>query len=332
MNGFKGIDLNADSLSIEDVRNLVVALLKEGVTTFLPSIITNNPEVIARNMAIINEAIQNDPLAKQCIPGIHLEGPFLSKAEGAKGAHPAEWIREPDLRLLDRWNEMAGHKIRLITISPVYPGTDAFISACIRRNIHVALGHTDASREQILNAVQAGASLSTHLGNGLPRMIHRHQNPMFAQLGSDELYTSVIADGHHLSEDLLKIIIRTKPGKTILVSDATSFAGMDPGIYEAPIGGKVALDKSKRLAIYNKEEYLAGSASSLLDCVDYLAASSFCTLEDAWKMASLVPLEYLFRDSNIPAHFQRDRVVGYFEKDRFEILYTEKDDRQFASY
>ena len=324
VNGFKGIDLNAESLAVREVRELVLKLLNVGVTTFLPTLITNNPAHIERNIGIIRDAIEQYSEVANCIYGLHLEGPFISKSDGARGAHPKEWIREPDLDLVLNWQTLSGNRIKILTLSPEYETSTALIESCVKHNINVAIGHTNASAEQISRAVEAGASLSTHLGNGMYQMIHRHNNPLFSQLGREELYASIIADGHHLSEDLIRIITRTKQGKTLLVSDATAFAGMDAGIYSAPIGGEVRLDEHKRLSIRGNDAYLAGSASSLIDCVNYLQNKVLVPPDRAWEMASVQPLDYLNRNSKSPLILEENKVLLALHQDSFRTILTIK--------
>lgn len=322
VNGFKGIDLNAESLTVSEVRELVHALLKVGVTTFLPTLITNDPAHIERNIVIIKDAMQQYAEVAESIYGLHLEGPFISKSEGARGAHPAQWVREPDIDLFFKWQRLSGDRIKLITLSPEYASGIALIKACAENNINVAIGHTNASPEQINAAVESGASMSTHLGNGMYRVIDRHHNPLFSQLGRDELYASIIADGHHLSEDLVKIITRTKMGKTLLVSDATAFTGMKAGVYHAAIGGKVRLDGHKRLSMHENDNYLAGSASSLLDCINYLQCNRIFAPGRAWEMASILPLAYLQRNAKVHSEVIDKKVLLFFMKDNLYPFLT----------
>jgi N-acetylglucosamine-6-phosphate deacetylase len=294
VNGYAGIDFNAENLSIEQIEKASAELLKQGVTGFLPTLITGDPIVLERNLGLFREVMKGGGLASGLILGIHLEGPFISAAEGAKGAHPVNWIRPPDITLVEKWQELSGGNIRLLTMSPVHENSDSFIRACLELDIRVAIGHTDASTEQIQDAIKAGASLSTHLGNGMSKTIHRHQNLLFEQLASDELYASVIADGFHLSKSLFRIMDRTKAKRLFLVSDSTQFAGMEPGIYDTFIGGEVELDENRRLFMRGNPEFLAGTASSLLDCINFLVQEELVEAKRAWEMASLIPARYLY--------------------------------------
>lgn len=327
INGYKGIDFNSGSLTIEQIENAVKELLKDGVTAFLPTLITNDPRIIERNLGLFRQACEENVLLGDCIWGIHLEGPFISREDGARGAHPVEWIIEPSLELLDKWQKISGDRIKLITLSPEYKKSLEFIKKCIKEDIKVSIGHTKASSEQIQASIKAGASMSTHLGNAISQTLHRHKNILFDQISNDHIFASIITDGHHLPNELIKIICRTKPGKVFLVSDSTMFSGMKPGIYDSIIGKKIELSENKRLSIYEDEEYLAGSASSLADCLNYLLKESILSLEHAWEMASSIPGNFI-APGRLPSN--NGLVLISVLKDEIEILASIKNDRVFA--
>ena len=201
INGYRSVDFNSPSLTVHDIVNTTQELLNSGVTGFLPTLITNDPKVIERNLNILDEAAIVSQLVQECMLGIHMEGPFISKEDGGRGAHPLEWIMAPDIDLLAKWQKISGNRIKLITFSPEYNDCNSFIEECMKMGMRVAIGHTMATAPQIHEAVSAGASLSTHLGNALPQKIHRQNNPIFSQLSEDRLYASIIADGHHLSKE-----------------------------------------------------------------------------------------------------------------------------------
>ncbi|MCF8380385.1 MAG: amidohydrolase family protein [Bacteroidales bacterium] len=327
VNGYKGVDFNDEKLSVNKIEQVVYELLKDGVTGFLPTLITNNPLIIEQNLKLFNLAIKKNPILKESILGIHLEGPFISSFKGAIGAHPIKWIQKPDIQLVNRWQKLSGGRIKLITLSPEYEGTEVFIKEIIAADIKVSIGHTNASIEQIREAVNAGASLSTHLGNAISSQIHRHVNILFEQMANDNLFASIITDGHHLPKELIKIILRSKPGKVILVSDSTKFSGMQSGIYETLIGGEVELKENKRLSIVGNDEYLAGSASKLFDCVNFLIKEKILSPEKAWEMASLIPYNYLFI-KNSPSQCE-DSVVFSYHGSRIKVHFTLKAGKLF---
>jgi N-acetylglucosamine-6-phosphate deacetylase len=179
--------------------------------------------------------------------------------------------------------------IRIITLSPEWPEAAAFIRRAAEGGVTVAIGHTSATPEQIRGAVAAGATLSTHLGNGSHQMLPRHRNYIWEQLAADELYASMISDGFHLPDAVMKVFMRMKPGKIILVSDATALTGMPPGDYNTHIGGDVTLTEEGKLHVKGNPDMLAGSGKSLLHCVETLAAKGLATMARALEMAGRTP-------------------------------------------
>jgi N-acetylglucosamine-6-phosphate deacetylase len=191
------------------------------------------------------------------------------------------------------WQEAAEGNIQIITLSPEWPGAVSFIEQCVKTGVRVSIGHTAATPEQIRDAVSAGATMSTHLGNGCHLTLPRHSNYIWEQLASEGLWSSIISDGFHLPDPVLKVFLRVKPETTFLVSDTTSFGGLSPGIYAGHIGGEVELSQEGRLFMRKAPDILAGSAQSLLWCVNQLIIKEILPVKDAWKLASLKPMEFL---------------------------------------
>ncbi len=246
INGINGIDFNNPALTGQDVVKATHYLLSKGITTFLPAVITNSDENILKIVHTIYQACLSDAIVNDCIWGIHLEGPFISPVPGAKGAHDEKYIRPPEWELFSKYQEAAGGKIKLITIAPEWEGTCSFTEKCREQKIIVSIGHSMANSEQISLAVKAGASLSTHLGNAVPLLLPRHPNMIWDQLAAEELYACIIADGIHIADSFIKVVMKSKAETTLIVSDATCFAGMPPGEYQNHIGGTVILDKEKK--------------------------------------------------------------------------------------
>lgn len=292
INGFNGIDFN-EKLQFPEVVQVTQSLQKMGVTSYFPTLITNRETYIEHALGIIVRACKTDDIINQSIRGIHLEGPFISKEDGPRGAHPARFIQAPNWELFKSWQEVAEGRIKLITMAPELEGAIEFIEKCVDSGVQVAIGHTAANTSQINDAVQAGARLSTHLGNAAHPILPRHPNYLWDQLASDKLWISMIADGIHLPIEVLKVFMKVKRNMAFLVSDATRFAGLPPGIYQSPIGGEVVLDENGRLYMKNFPELLAGSASSLLDCIQFLVQNKLISLGEAIEMASIKPCEFL---------------------------------------
>lgn len=293
VNGGWGLDLNTAPLCPDTVVQLTRKLQSQGVTSYCPTLITNSSVRLAEAASVIAKAVRLNPDAAEGIVGIHLEGPFLSPEDGPRGAHPRQHIVPPDWEALTRWQEAAEGLIRIITLSPEWPGSASFIVQCCESGILVSIGHTAATSEQIREAVSAGAVMSTHLGNGAHLMLPRHPNYLWEQLAADELYGCMIADGHHLPLSVLAVILRMKRNRAILVSDAVSLSGMPPGSYHLHIGGDVVLTAEGRLHLAGQPELLAGSAMMLPDQVGYLVEAGLCGLPDAWDCASVHPARLL---------------------------------------
>jgi N-acetylglucosamine-6-phosphate deacetylase len=293
INGYGGIDFNGPYLDESLVVQAVRLLLEEGVTAFYPTIITNSDEAIERALRAVVRAGEQNELVRQTVAGVHLEGPFISPEDGPRGAHGREFVKAPDWELFRRWQEAAGGRIRILTLSPEWPGAERFISRCVESGVVVAIGHTAATPEQVQEAVAAGASMSTHLGNGSHTMLPRHSNYLWEQLAEDRLWASVIPDGFHLPESVLKVFFQAKGERAFLVSDSVSFAGMKPGEYEAHIGEKVILTPEGKLHLAGNPALLAGSAQTLRQGIGHLVKSGLCDLPRAWEKASLLPSSFM---------------------------------------
>jgi len=240
-------------------------------------------------LRVIAEARRASTRAAHAIPFVHIEGPFLSPEDGARGVHPREEIRPASLAEFERWQAASGGLVGMVTLSPHAESAPAFIAAIAAKGIRVAIGHTHATPEQIHAAAAAGARFSTHLGNGIAALLPRHPNPIWAQLADDRLTASFIADGHHLPADTLKAMLRAKGiARSILISDVTALGGMLPGIYDASIGGNVELRADGSLRMMDTQ-LLAGAALPLKDGIAHCASSGICSLADAIRMSTENP-------------------------------------------
>jgi N-acetylglucosamine-6-phosphate deacetylase len=292
VNGRAGFDLNAEQISTNTVIGLVDVMLADGVTCFVPTLITAPEEEICDRLQQIAEARSRHRKVASCVPFVHIEGPHISLLDGYRGAHPADAVRAPSIAEFDRWQNAAGGIVGMVTMSPHFVESVEYIAALVTQGVHVAIGHTHASAEQIVRAVDAGASLSTHLGNGIAQEIPRHRNPIWTQLADDRLTATFIADGHHLPQDVLKVMLLTKGvGRSVLVSDSVALAGMPAGTYITPVGGRVELHSDGRLCVFGSE-LLAGSTASLTQCIGHVVRMMKMPLSDALAMATANPGRY----------------------------------------
>ncbi|HOZ45652.1 MAG TPA: amidohydrolase family protein [Candidatus Hydrogenedentes bacterium] len=287
VNGVKGIDLQADDVKPEDVRAVTDILAGWGVSHWVPTLVTGALKTMERNARVIAEALE-DPVVRYAVPGVHLEGPYISPVDGPRGAHPKRYVRKPDLREFDRIMKAVDGKILYTTIAPEIDGAVPYIKGLVKRGVVASLGHHGAAADDIRRAVDAGARYCTHLGNGLASMIHRHQNPLWPQLADDRLSAGLIPDLHHLPAETLKTFIRAKgPERVVLTSDCVHVALLKPGLYElarAPVEvlptGRVCLRGT---------DLLAGSSLMLLQGVVNAARVTDLSLEQAFACASTNP-------------------------------------------
>lgn len=286
VNGINGVDFNDERLTEEDVLKASHFLLSRGITSFCPTIITAPDEKVIKILEILVRSIEKYSLVADMILGFHLEGPFLSPEDGARGAHDIRYIKAPDWDLIARFQEVAEGRILLLTLAPEWAGSTELIAQCKQHGILVSMGHSMAKGQDISAAVDAGLALSTHLGNAVPLLLPRHPNMIWEQLANDNLYAMIIADGHHIPDSFIRVVLKVKGQKTILVSDATMYAGMPPGEYQSTIGGAVVLDEENRLSLKGAGGLLAGAAKDLCQNVATIVNHGILPLELAWQLGS----------------------------------------------
>lgn len=326
VNGIGGYDLNGFETTEETVLNVVKELHKVGVTQFCPTVVTGTRERMLHCIKVISKAYETYPLVKKSVIGIHVEGPYISEEDGPRGAHNKEWVRDPDIEELNDWLTISNNLICKVTLAPEKTGSIEFIKALYELGIVAAIGHCNATEDDIQKAVEAGATMSTHLGNGAHPSIKRHPNYIWSQLAEDNLWAGIIADGHHLPKSVLKVMIRTKGKKAIITSDAVSLAGMPPGNYKTNINRDVVLQENGLLHLANTPDILAGSAVPLNRGVENLVKMGICDLKNAILMASHHPAQLFGLDKdgtgslrvNSPANF----IIFSNENNNFKIVKT----------
>ncbi|HEU0007245.1 MAG TPA: amidohydrolase family protein [Terriglobia bacterium] len=300
VNGFAGIDFNSPGLSSDAIWHAIAKLREKGVVFFCPTVITHSFEHLAACLGALNRVCR-EPAVASCIPAIHLEGPWISREDGPRGAHPLEHARNADWEEFLRLQESAGGRIGMVTLAPEVPGALAVIEKLVAAGIVVAIGHTAASPETIRQAVQAGARMCTHLGNGSHLKMPRHQNYVWEQLAADDLWASFIVDGHHLPPSVVKCMVRAKGGqRSILTSDAIAAAGMPPGRYKLGAVDIVVQPNYRAERVDGAGSgILAGSAIDLLRGVENVIRFAGVSLSDAITMASANPARLMGLSSRI---------------------------------
>jgi N-acetylglucosamine-6-phosphate deacetylase len=303
VNGFGGVDFNAPGLAADRVVEALLLMRTTGVTRCLPTLITSSFERFAENARVLART------ATAAIAGIHMEGPYISPEDGPRGAHPREHVIDASLEDFHRRQDAAEGRIALVTLAPECPGALPLIDLLVASGVRVAIGHTAAAPQQIADAISAGATLATHLGNGCAQMLPRHPNAIWELLAADAVHASVIADGHHLPPATVKAMIRAKGvDRTILITDAMAAAACAPGPYT--IGGvECAVDQTGRVSL-SGTPYLAGSSLTLDRAIANTVRFTGLSIDDVIPMASTIPGRWLGTGTagTITAHW--DETAG----------------------
>jgi N-acetylglucosamine-6-phosphate deacetylase len=310
VNGYLGSDVNSDDIGPDVMLALTRKMLALGVTTFLPTIITASEEKIIRALRAIAEARRASRQVAHAVPFVHVEGPFISPQDGPRGAHALEHVRPASPAEFTRWQAACGDLVGMVTVSPHSDAALEFIAALANKGIVVAIGHSHATPAQIHAAADAGATLSTHLGNGLGSPLPRHPNLLWAQLAEDRLDATFIADGHHLPMDTFKSMVRAKGiDRSILVSDAVALGGMPVGMYQAGVGGAVEVTTDGRVIDATGGRFLAGAYRPLGTGIAHAATIDGISLGGAIQMATENPGRFVGRRGTLQIGAKADLVL-----------------------
>jgi N-acetylglucosamine-6-phosphate deacetylase len=233
VNGYMGVDFNADDLSAAGLNKACTALRDDGVGGILATIITDDLDVMCHRLRQLVALREKDALVRDMVPGLHIEGPFINETVGYRGAHPVDSIIPASRDGMERLLDAGGGLVRLVTLAPERDAKAAVTRMLTERGVAVSAGHTNASLDDLNRALDAGLTLFTHLGNGCPMEMHRHDNVIQRALSlAGKLTPMLIADGAHLPFFMLKNIISlVGPEHCIVVTDAISAAGLGPGRY-----------------------------------------------------------------------------------------------------
>ena len=315
-NGWMGTDFAQPGLTVERVVQITRELVERGTVAYCPTLITSAPEVYRENLGVIARAMK-DPRVGRHILGVHLEGPFISPLPGAVGAHPRKYVQDPSIETFEKLQQYAEGNVRILTVAPERPGCVELIRHVAGAGVVVSMGHHLAGDEDLERAVQAGARLCTHLGNGIPNEIHRHNNPLWWQLACDDVSGMFITDGHHLPADLIKVALRAKTvDRFIVTSDASPLAGMPPGRYTVFGDLPVVIDPTG-LIYSEKSKSLAGSHSTILECMNRLASLKLLSEGELGTVGFDNPLRLLGRKAEEFDALPGPRVA--FEQGRFAL-------------
>ncbi len=292
VNGFAGVDYNDPDAAHEAIARSIQKMFTTGVTRFFPTLITGPEDRIVRalqNLASAKEEFRRAGLAQsEAMEGFHIEGPHISAEAGPRGAHPVEHIRPPDIEEFKRWQNAADGGIRLVTVSPEWDETPAYISRLVRGGVVASIGHTKANATQIQAAISAGATMSTHLGNAAHPTLPKTQNYIWEQLADDRLTASFIVDGIHIPQAFFRSAVRAKGlERAVLVTDAVMPAMCDPGPYKL---GQVDVElRSDGSVVLRGEDRLAGSALRMDRAIGNSVRLGKLLLNEAIAMATVNP-------------------------------------------
>jgi N-acetylglucosamine-6-phosphate deacetylase len=270
INGYAGVDFNGDDLSLEAMHRACEALREDGAVGILATIITAPlPRLLAR-LAQLADWRQRDPLIRCLVCGFHLEGPFLNEAPGYAGAHPGGAMRPADCDAMQALLEAAQGMIRLVTLAPERDSGAKLTRFLADRNILVAAGHCDPTREELRAAIDAGLSLFTHFGNGCPTFLPRHDNILQRALSlRDRLFFTFIADGVHIPPYVLRNYLDLVGiDRAIVVTDAMAAARLGPGRYT--LGKQTVEIGTDQIARCPDQDSLAGSTATMPEMAELL--------------------------------------------------------------
>ena len=281
VNGFAGVDFQSPGLTACAMEHAAGALAAAGCSHFLPTVVTASVDRMEGQLAALAAAAQGGRL-RDAAPGFHLEGPFLSPVEGFRGAHDPACLRDPDPAVYERLQRAAGGRIVMLTLAPELPGAVELIRRAAADGVTVCAGHSDAGGADLQEAVRAGLQLWTHLGNGCPALLHRHDNVINRVLACPALAASVIPDGIHLPPAALgRLTAGLGPGRLIATTDAMAAAGAPPGVYS--LGGKRLEVGADRVVRAPGGVYFAGSALTPLEGLYNLVRIGGLGLQQAWR-------------------------------------------------
>ncbi len=296
VNGYRGSDYSLDTFSEEDFVKIVDSLAESGTTQHVATIVTRPQTTIVKTLKTITGLIEKYPEFKSALAGVHIEGPYISSEDGPRGAHDKRYVRDPNVEEFEEWIDASKGRVRIVTIAPERKGAIPFIREVIKKGIVVAIGHTAASPGDIRDATDAGARLSTHLGNGSHAMIPRLKNYIWEQLADDRLTAGIITDGFHLPPSVVKVFTMVKGlDKLILVSDVALLGGLKPGIYEWD-ALEVEVFPDGHLG-QPGTEYLAGAGHLLNWDIAHFVQFTGYKLGDAIKLCTVNPARFLNLES-----------------------------------
>jgi len=299
VNGYAGADFSAADLSLEDCRRACTALATDGVDAILATLITDSIDALVAALKRLRSYRDADVQIQRMIGGFHIEGPFLNPEPGYAGAHATRWIRpaQPDVmtRLLDAGDGL----VRLVTLAPEQDPACRTIDLLVRHGVTVSAGHTDATLPELRRAIDAGLSMITHLGNGCPVLLPRHDNIIQRMLAvADQVRVCLIPDGIHVPFFALRNYLEfVGIERCIMVTDAISAARLGPGLHR--LGGEPVEVDASGAARRPGAANLAGSTLTMPRLRDHLASELGLGEQDIARVVDINPRAALRREDEV---------------------------------
>ncbi len=263
VNGYRGVDFNGDQLSPEEMHEVCARLKEDGVVSFLPTVVTDSISAMTSRLQHLVRLREQDPLVAQVVGGLHIEGPFLNETSGYIGAHPVDHACPASIDNMQQLLDAASGLTRIVTLAPERDAGSRVTRMLADAGICVSAGHCDPTLDQLKSGIDAGLRMFTHLGNGCPLEMHRHDNIIQRVLHlSDQLWISFIGDGHHVPAfTLLNYLSRTGFERCVLVTDAIAAAGLGPGRFQ--VGSQTFLVGEDGVPRTGDGKYFAGSGATV---------------------------------------------------------------------
>ncbi len=308
-NGAKGYAFNSVHEAPDTLAIVARHALRHGVARLLPTFTTQPYEASEQSLRAIDQLLRSDAALSRTFPGIFFEGNYMSHEAGWRGCHDEAFMRNPDWGEWEKLHQASGNRIVKFNVDPSLPHALDTIRSAVANGIHVSMGHCGPDADTIKAAVDAGADLVTHLGNGAPTSLHRHHNPFWSWLADDRIRVGLIADGFHLPGDFLRAVLKVKGEGAYLVSDAASVSGMPPGCYD-----EVEIEEGGLTHVRGNQEILAGAWHQLDRGVERLCELGW-SLAEAWRQASVVPAQIMEIElPRIEAGAAAEFVVAHWAK------------------
>jgi N-acetylglucosamine-6-phosphate deacetylase len=291
VNGYAGVDFNKDDLTDAELNLACERLMQDGTGGFLATIITEDVDAMCTRLANIVRHRERDPLARLMIPGFHIEGPFLNETPGYKGAHPGDAMHLANVEEMKRLLDAAAGLTRLVTLAPERDPGMRVTRMLADAGVTVSAGHCDPTVDQLNAAIDAGLKMFTHLGNGCPMQLHRHDNVVQRVLSvaqGGRLWVCFIADGAHVPFFALRNYLKVVGfDRAVVVSDAVAPAGLGPGRYT--LGRWDLVIGDDLVARAPDGSHLVGSAVNMQRQAENLQQHIGLTPEEVEQLTSINP-------------------------------------------